>query len=224
MKLRSAVIGVVSALTLALIASPAHASEPEVVANPAVAVQAPSGGEVAPDGYEITAEDEAQLTALVAGTDGDAQVFDADAARDAGASEQSVSDYAAVLVGAGWTISGQAPTPNQASDAELNRAGAAVAACKGQDGYTGFHGIFWQWALNSCNTDVLITLAGAGPASVTAIGGMLAAAGVPPGAIIAASGAIMALGLIPLIACKNASANNAIYVNIFPTGAGCWGQ
>ena len=59
---------------------------------------------------------------------------------------------------------------------------------------------------------------------MSAIGGMLAAAGVPPGAIIAASGAIMALGVVPLLVCKNASANKAIYVNIFPTGAGCWGQ
>lgn len=222
--MKSAVIGVVSALTLALIASPAHASESEVVEDPVVAVAAPSEGDLAADGYEITAEDEAQLAALVAATDGDSLAFDVDAARAAGATDQSVSDYAAVLAGAGWSISGQVPAVESALNADLSRAGAEIMACRGQNGYTGFHGIFWQWALNSCNTDVLITLAGAGPASVSAIGGMMAAAAVPPGAIIAATGAIMALGIIPLIACKNASGNAAIYVNIFPTGAGCWGQ
>lgn len=224
MSLRSAVIGVVSALTLALIASPAHASEMGVVANPAVAVQGSSADESGADGYEITTEDEAQLQALVDATNNGALVFDADAARGAGATEQSVSDYAAVLAGAGWSIVGQASVVDARASAELSRVGAEAAACKGQNGYTGYHGVFWQWALNSCNIEVLITLAGAGPASVSAIGGMLAAAGVPPGAIIAASGAIMALGVVPLLVCKNASANKAIYVNTFPTGTGCWGQ
>lgn len=221
MKLKSAVIGVVSALTLALVASPAHASETAVVAKPAVAVAAPSSGDVAPDGYELTTQDEAQLAALNGATDSAALVFDADAARAAGATDQSIDDYAAVLSGAGWTITGQVAA---AGSAELNRAGAEIMACKGQNGYTGWHGLFWQWALNSCNTDVLITLIGGGAASVSAIGGMMAAAAVPPGAIIAATGAIMALGVVPYVVCKNASGNGAIYVNIAPTGAGCWGQ
>jgi hypothetical protein len=33
----------------------------------------------------------------------------------------------------------------------------------------------------------------------------------------------MALGVVPYVVCKNTGGNGAIYVNIAPTGAGCWG-
>lgn len=161
------------------------------------------------------------LGALISGIDADARTFDADTARAAGATEQNVADFSAVLSGASWRITGEAiATPSAA----LSDLGAEIAACRGQNGYTGWHGAFWQFALNSCNTDVLISMIGGHAGGVAAIGGLLAAMGVPPGAIIGAVGVIAGLGTLPYIICKNASGNGAIYVNIFPTGAGCWGQ
>lgn len=202
------------ALSAVLVAAPSYAAtdrSPE------------SGDPISTSAYELTGAETAELEALLGAMDATTNNFDGATAQAAGASDQGIADFSAALGGAGWTISGDAQSVHDVTPTQEVLA-AAASGCKGRNGYTGFHGVFWQWAANSCNTDALITLTGTPGAAVAGIGGLLAAAGVPPGAVIAAVGFIMGLGVVPLVVCKNVSGTGSVYVNIFPTGAGCWGQ
>lgn len=186
-------------------------------------------------GAQLSDAQSAELESLVGASDFATSTFDADAALTSGVDETAVADYALVLEADGWTVIG-ASTPNLRAEASpmATEVAAAAAACTGKRGYTGFHGVFWQFALNSCDTDLLIASVAAAGSSTAAIGGVIAAVGalpssglsVPAGAITAAVGGLIAAGAGPLTVCKTASHGvHAIYLNAFVTGGiGCWGQ
>lgn len=176
----------------------------------------------------LTAAQEAELNALDSATDHTTLTFDPVAASAVGASAEGIADYALVLQSRGWTTLSQDSVTASASDVATAIV-SARAKCTGKRGYTGFHGAFWQWALNSCDTNLLITsvVAGGGGGGVAAIGALLASLGIAPaGAITAAVGGVIAAGAGPLKICQAASYGaNAIYMNTFVTGGvGCWGQ
>lgn len=206
------------------------ASATSVFASPqthADVIAAPTSPEtqLVEEGSELTPEERAQLDAVMSGLDDTEQVFDARAAESAGASAESIADFAQILSGGGWTIAnGESLAEPSALAVDVSN---EVRACTGYSGYKGFFGGFWQWGLNSCLTDSLIATVAGGGGSAVAIGGVLAAAGIAPGAAItAAAGALAGMSAGFLGICKTASYGvHAIYLNAYVTGnVGCWGQ
>lgn len=186
-------------------------------------------------GAKLSEAQSAELESLVGASDFANSTFDSDAALMSGVAETAVADYALVLEADGWTVNG-ANTISLRAEASPSgtEVAAAAAACTGKRGYTGFYGAFWQFALNSCDTETLIASVAAAGGSTAAIGAAIAAVGalpssglsVPAGAITAAVGGLIAAGAGPLTVCKTASYGvHAIYLNAFVTGGiGCWGQ
>lgn len=210
-----AIIG--SLLTVGFV-TPASAASPPPPTSPETAIVS--------TGFALTAGQEAELNALDAATSHALETFDPAAAAAAGASEAGIADYAYVLNSQGWTVVNEEFPTARASTVAIETA-AAAAACTGRSGYTGFYGAFWQWALNSCQTDTLIAAVAAGGGGTAAIGGLLTALGVAPaGAITAAVGGLVVAGSGFLTVCKTASYGvHAIYLNAYVTGGvGCWGQ
>ncbi|WP_431030940.1 hypothetical protein [Plantibacter sp. RU18] len=176
-------------------------------------------------GQGLSVQQEAELSAVFVGVSDNSTVFDIEAAQAAGASPESIADFATIVGGAGWTVENGATTV-EASDLAVEIA-AEVRACTGATGYTGFHGAFWQWGLDSCLTDSLIAAVASGAGSGVAIGGVLAAAGLAPAAALSAAiGALTGMSAGFLKVCQTASYGaHAIYLNAYVTGnVGCWGQ
>lgn len=180
----------------------------------------------APDqtkGYELTDDQYAEIDAVVVATDNDAQTFDTEAARAAGADEAAIADYAVILADAGWTIEGTYTT-TLSSDTAL----MAVAACTGVSQYNGyFFPIGHQWALNSCDTDTFIAalkVIVAGGSGVAAIA-LLTKIGAPVAVVSGAVAGIAGIGVAVTELCKTASPKKAVYVNAGGTiPPSCWGQ
>ena len=187
----------------------------------ATAAEAPPGDET--KGYELTFEQQADIDAVVLGTDDQAQTFDADVARDAGADEEAIADYAVILADAGWTIIGDYSAGAAGEIAQM-----AVAACTGVSQYNGyFFPIGYQWALNSCDTDTFIAalkviVAGGGSTAAVAL---LTKVGAPVAAVAGAVAALAGLGVAVTELCKTASPKKAVYLNSGGTvPPSCWGQ
>lgn len=202
--------------------APSAAQASETTAPPSAS--APATGPEA----SLSAADQAELETLLAATDSATGTFDATKALGAGASEQAVADFATSYEAAGQHVTGlDEPLRAQTSEAG-ERVAAAASSCTGDRGYTGFYGWGWQWALNSCDTDLLMAALAGGGGAVAAVGGIISAAGVtaPAGAVTAAAGGLVAAGAGVVGICKAASyEKKAIYLNAFVTGSvGCWGQ
>ncbi|MGN7187735.1 hypothetical protein [Microbacterium enclense] len=204
----------------ALAPSAAHAAETTTPPS----ASAPATGPEA----SLSAADQAELETLLAATDSATGTFDAAKALGAGASEQAVADYAASYEAAGQNVTGLVETVRAQTSEAGERVAAAASSCTGDRGYTGFYGWGWQWALNSCDTDLLMAALAGGGGAVAAVGGVISAAGVtaPAGAVTAAAGGLVAAGAGIVSICKAASyEKKAIYLNAFVTGSvGCWGQ
>lgn len=175
------------------------------------------------EGYQLTVAQQAEIDAVVIATDGDAQTFYTDVAREAGADETAIADYAVILADAGWTIDGPY-TSTLASDT----AAMAVAACTGVSQYNGyFFPIGFQWALNSCDTDTFIAalkVIVAGGSGVAAVA-LLSKVGAPVAAVSAAVAGIAGIGVAVTELCKTASPKKAVYINSGGTvPPSCWGQ
>jgi hypothetical protein len=167
---------------------------------------------------------EAKLEPIVeATTTGRVPTFDPVLAIKLGAEPEIVHDYATTLVSEGGKVLNSG-TWEGGRSAHSGLAQTA-AACSGSNGYTGYYFTGFQWALNSCNTDKLIALAGAGTASIGAIAAMLAVGAAPAAAVTGVAAAIAAAGAGFLNVCKSFGSNGGIYVNSgnlsLPT---CWGQ
>jgi hypothetical protein len=158
------------------------------------------------------------LTALGKATNG--RAFNANEARNGGATEADITSYVGVVTAYGFTITGDfiAPTTSMIM---------ALRGCVGRSGIRGYY-IPWgrQYALNSCQTSQLMGYVGAGATAAGGILGIFAAMGGPAGAITAgAVGAIIAFGWTGLQLCQNASPKHAIYINLGGAPAvSCWGQ
>lgn len=175
---------------------------------------------VASEGALLTAEEISNLEALTSASKDDAgPVFDAELAGELGASVASIAEYSDGFVAAGGRLA-------QPSAGERP---AAVNACNGGSGFTGWYWFGPQVAMNSCQTDLLM----AGIGTAIAGGGLytlssaLTVAGLPSSAVVGVATGVVALGLGFLSICKAASSNGAIYLNggipgiIVPS---CWGQ
>ncbi|WP_156376734.1 hypothetical protein [Yonghaparkia sp. Root332] len=180
---------------------------------------------------EISAEEQANLDALLAASDnsGDVAVFDIDQALALGADATATQEYAASFVEAGGTL---APTESSsaADVAKGTEAGAmALAACRGKNGFTGYYWFGSQTAMNSCNTQALIngiTLAAAGGGTYAAASA-LTVAGLPAAAVVGVIAGILGIGVAFLNICKDTSSVNAIYLNGGVAGVvppSCWAQ
>lgn len=172
----------------------------------------------------MSPEQTASLEALLSANDSSTRTFTVAHATTAGAAPQDVADFSAMLKLSGWTVVGETVAAPSIAAAEVV---TTFASCTGNRGYTGFYGWGWQWALNSCDTDLLIQALLAGGGGTAAVGGVLTAVGIAPaGGITAAVGALIAAGAGPIQVCKTASYGaHAIYLNVFATGSiGCWGQ
>lgn len=222
-RIMASVAGMALVLAAGLVAAPAHAVEtPPGVAPPTA--EAPLTGPVG----TLTAAQTTELEILLASTDASTGVFNADQALFAGASAAAVADFAVAYQAGGLKASNVDPGLQAQATASGERVAAAAASCAGARGYTGFYGWGWQWALNSCDTDLLMAALAGGGGSVAAIGGIISAAGVtaPVGAITAAVGGLVAAGAGVVGICKAASYDTkSIYLNAFVVGGvGCWGQ
>ena len=175
---------------------------------------------VASEGAPLTAEEISNLEALTSASKDDAgPVFDAELAGLLGASDASIVEFSDGFVAAGGRL-------------ELPSAGerlAAVNACSGSSGFTGWYWFGPQTAMNSCQTDLLM----AGIGTAIAGGGLymaasaLTVAGLPSTAVVGVATAVVAVGLGFLSICKAASSNGAIYLNGGIPGLvspSCWGQ
>lgn len=216
-RLVACMMGGVLLLASTLMAAPAHASE---APQPDTA---PVTSEV-----QLSAEQKADLQSLLAGIESTSGVFHADRALAAGVSESDVADFAASFEASGGTVSDLPSTTKSEISAQGKQIAMAAASCKGSRGYTGFYGWGWQFALNSCDTDLLIAAVGGAGTSYAALGGLIAVGGVtaPAGAVTIAVGGIIAAGAVPLSICKAASyGKKAIFLNAYIGGGiGCWGQ
>lgn len=207
-------------IAVALPPQAAQATEPPVSPSATTPVMGPEAA--------LSAQEQRELQSLLSATDPSRGTFDVTKARDLGASEQAIADFATSYQAAGRSVLGLTVTTQiQRSDVG-ERVAAAAASCTGTRGYTGFYGWGWQWALNSCDTDLLMAaLAGVG-GGTAAVGGIISAAGVtaPAGAVTAAVGGLIAAGAGVIGICKAASYEaKAIYLNAYVIGSvGCWGQ
>lgn len=192
-------------------------------ATPSLATAADTDVTDQTEGYQLTAAQQAEIDAVVIATDSDGQTFHTDVAREAGADEAAIADYAVILADAGWTIDGHY-TSVLASDTAI----MAVAACTGVSKYNGyFFPIGYQWALNSCDTDTFIAalkVIVAGGSGVAAVA-LLTKVGAPVAAVSAAVAAIAGIGVAVTELCKTASPKKAVYINSGGTvPPSCWGQ
>ncbi|MFC6355171.1 hypothetical protein [Luethyella okanaganae] len=184
-----------------------------------------------PPVVEISAEEQANLDALLAASDnsGDVAVFDVDQALQLGADEAATQRYASAFVESGGTLA--AGLSSVAADiARGTQAGAmALAACLGQTGFTGYYWFGPQTALDSCLTTAFINgiaLAAAG-GGVYAAASALTVAGLPAAAVTGVVAAVLGLGVVFLTICKDTSSVNAIYLNGGIPGVvppSCWAQ
>ncbi len=200
-----------------------------VMAPAANAAEAPVEPVSAP--AEISAEEQANLDALLAASDntGDVAVFDVDQALALGADEVATQEFATTFVEAGGTLADSA-SAESAKIAESSEASAmAVAACRGKTGFTGYYWFGPQTALDSCLTTTFIN----GIAVAAAGGGTYAAAsaltvaGLPAAAVVGVVAAVLGLGVAFLTICKDTSSVNAIYLNGGVAGVvppSCWAQ
>ncbi len=69
-----------------------------------------------------------------------------------------VADYAVSYQAARKQVTVLSPAVQAHTSAAGKHVVAADANCTGTYGYTGFYGWGWQWALNSCDTDLVISL------------------------------------------------------------------
>jgi hypothetical protein len=207
---RTVAIGSLVAVVVAL-AAPTTANAAEVVPPQ------PSG-----DTVQLTDEQLHDVEQLAAASDYDARTFDADAAAAAGATEQGIADFAAVLESEGWTIDGA--VNGSASAQSLS----VALACTGFQGYHGYYFPWgWQFGFNSCETSKLIAAVGMGAAGATVVTAILVAAGVTAfvGAIGALVTAVIAFGAAAIAACQAYSSKSAIWGNVGGTPAfSCWSQ
>jgi len=220
----SGLAGTVTALAVVVGVTLAPSAAQAVETSDPPSASAPAVGSAA----SLPAADQVELEQLLAATDGATGTFDATKALGTGANEQAVADYATSYRAAGQNVIGlPEPVREQASEAG-GRVAAAASSCTGNRGYTGFYGWGWQWALNSCDTDLLMAAVAGGGGAVAAVGGIISAAGVtaPAGAITAAAGGLVAAGAGIVGICKAASyEKKAIYLNAYLSGSvGCWGQ
>ena len=221
-KLAVTITGLALVVSAGLAGSPASASEPEASSPPSA--DAPLLG---PES-SLTADQRVELEALVAATDPATAVFDADEALGAGVSDTAVADFAAAYQARGLGVSNLSPEVQGKTTAAGELIAASASSCTGARGYTGFYGWGWQFALNSCDTDLLIAALAGGGGATAAVGGVISAAGVtaPAGAVTAAVGGLIVAGAGVVGICKAASYDaKAIYLNAFVIGnIGCWGQ
>jgi hypothetical protein len=221
-RITAGLAGMALALTATLVAAPAQAAEPPAEQAPPTAA-APLLGPVG----TLTAAQSTEFEILLASTDATTGVFNAEQALAAGAPAPAVADYAAAFQASGQGVANVTPGL-QAQATESGAQVAAAASCAGARGYTGFYGWGWQWALNSCDTDLLIAALAGGGGSIAAVGGLISAAGVtaPAGAVTAAAGGLVVAGAGVVGICKAASYDTkSIYLNSFVAGGiGCWGQ
>lgn len=189
---------------------------------------AASAGEPAPEpaGAEIILSDQQQLDleATLAAVDTANKQFDAAAAAKAGASDQGIADFAAVLSAYGWTVSGAVDAPS----AGVESIAEAARACTG---YVGYHGYYPPWGqqfgLNSCQTSQVIAAVGLGAAGAGVVSGILVAVGVTAivGAISGIVTAVLAFGAAAVAACQAFSSNGGIWLNVAGSPpVSCWGQ
>jgi hypothetical protein len=173
--------------------------------------------------YVFTEDQQRDVDAVAIASDEHARTFDVAVARDNGASEAGITDFAEVIGASGWTVLGDYDRSHVSDTAR------ALKACAGASSYTGYH-IPWghQWALNSCETDTLIAgvkVVVAGGAATAAVALLAGKAGAPVALVAGAVAAIAGVGVAFLELCKTASSNDAIYVNVLGTPtASCWGQ
>lgn len=199
-----------------------------VMAPAANAAEAPA--DPAPQ-VEISAEEQANLDALLAASDnsGDVAVFDIDQAIKLGADQDATQQYASAWVESGGTIVGAAG-PESADIAKGTEASAmALAVCRGKTGFTGYYWFGPQNALDSCLTQTFINaigVAAAGGGTYAAISA-LTVAGLPQAAVVGVVAAVLGLGVAFLNICKDTSSIGAIYLNGGIPGAvspSCWAQ
>ena len=126
----------------------------------------------------LSPADTAPLEILLDATDCEAGVFDAEQAVAAGASSSAVADFAATYRASGEVATNLTPNLLSSTSATGERIAAAASSCTSARGTTGFFGWGWQWALNSCDTDLLIAALAGGGGAATAGGGIVSAAGV----------------------------------------------
>ena len=201
-RLTTGMIGAALICTTAFVATPAVAAE----MSPTEATPTAESPLLGPEAT-LSPADKAQLEVLLNATNLEVGVFDAAQAVTAGASLVAVADYAATYEASGAVVANSTPNLLSSTSAVGERLAAAALSCTGARGYTGFYGWGWQWALNSCDTDLLMAALAGGGGATAAVGGVISAAGV--------------VGI-----CKAASYEaKAIYPNAFVTGGvGCWGQ
>lgn len=181
--------------------------------------------------YEIPAAEQANLDALLAASDntGDVAVFDVDRALELGADETATEEFAVSFVEAGGTLAPSESTV--AADAAMSsKAGAmALAACRGNTGFTGYYWFGPQTAMDSCLTTGFINgiaLAAAGGGTYAAASA-LTVAGLPLAAVTGVIAGVLGVGIVFLTICKDTSSIGAIYLNGGIPGAvppSCWAQ
>lgn len=217
---RSLVVTVATIAILALVA-PAPASAATEPVSP------PSDNKIvlsdATTSRELTAQEQIDVDAVLASTNADGTVFDADAALAAGALPETVDAVASAIQGNGGTVT-SAYTPNANAESLI----AAAVACTGKSRYNGYFTPWgFQFAMNSCQADRVTAAVGLGAAAAGVITAVLLALKAPP-KVLAASGliaAIIAFGAAALAACKAFSSNGGIYLNVGGRPVvSCWGQ
>lgn len=171
--------------------------------------------------------DEWVIEQLIQSADRETNVFSADRALRVGVDAQTVADFSGVVEAMGWMVDGEVGDERLLSES-ASVVAAKAAACTGQRGYTGFWGYMWQWAFNSCDTELIQSALLAGGAVVGTIAGIFAAVpgAAPAAAVTAAVAGVIAVGAPVLEVCQKASYNyNAVYFNLMVYGsAGCWAQ
>ncbi|WP_372967623.1 hypothetical protein [Microbacterium sp.] len=180
---------------------------------------------------EISAEEQANLDALLAASDtsGEVAVFDVDRALELGADQSAVQEFAAGFVESGGTLAAAASTTATEISKGTESSAMALAACRGKNGFTGYYWFGPQTAMDSCNTSALIngiTLAAAGGGTYAAASA-LTVAGLPAAAVVGVISGILGIGVAFLNICKDTSSVNAIYLNGGVAGVvppSCWAQ
>lgn len=165
---------------------------------------------------------ESQLKPLLDATSSNGMhSFDPDLALKNGASKTQVKEYATAFKYAGGLVLNADNWVTAKSSAPIQ----TLAACTGKSGYNGWYITGWQWALNSCQTSQLISLAGLGAGAAGTIAAILAASAPPAAPVAGIAAGIVTLGAGFLSVCQAFSSKNAIYLNSgtlsLPT---CWGQ
>ena len=204
-----------------------------VIASPAnAATTLPAAASIAPpvtsgvDQVTLKPQQQVEINALAAASDYKSKRFLVQAAVKGGAGASSIADFAAVLRDQGWTVVGSVTA--QPSTLARQSIAAAIAACKGKNGYNGYYFPWgWQFGLNSCNTNKLIAGVGLGAAGAVVVTAALVAGGATATAapIAGLVAAVIGFGAAALRVCQAFSSNGGIWLNVGGTPqASCWGQ